>query len=1261
VFDGVVQVIAPTTTEKKLAKKNELKAKETLLMALPDKHQLKFNIHKDAKSLMEVIEKSQLEVLGESLSQEDINLKFLRSLPSEWRTHTLIWRNKADLEDQSLDDLFNNLKIYEAELDNDDLKQIDADVLEEMDLKLQMAMLTIRARRFLQRKSQFDVLSYKSGLESVEARLVVYQHNENMFEEDIKLLKLDVMLRDNALVELRKKFKKAEKERDDSKIDESVPTSPVHDRYKSGEGYHVVPPPYTGTFMSLKPDLIFHDTFTVSETVPIVFNVEPSTSKPTKEMSQLNRPSALIIEDLVSDSEDESKAPKASNFHQKVLIVNTKKVNAVKGSKGNWGNPEQALKDKGVIDSGCSRHMTGNISYLSDFKEINGGYVAFGGNPKCGKITGQDTECVFLSFDFKLPDKNHVLLRVPRENNMYNVDLKNIVPLEDLTCLFAKATLDESNLWHRRLGHINFKPMNKLVKGSGPTWLFDIDTLTQSMNYQPVAAGNQPNHNAGFQENLAADVDDVLDVKENESEVHVSPSSSDKTKKHDEKAKREAKGKSLVDLSIGVRDLSDEFVELFVNNTNRVNAASTPVTTVGLNSTNNTNSFNAAGPSDNAMLALEDIIYSDDEEDVGAEADFFNLETSITVNPIPTTRVHKDYPVTQIIGDLSSAPQTRSMTRMVKEQEPKRVHQELKDPSWTKAMQEELLQFKMQKNSFQRGKIDQTSFIKKQKGDILHVHVYVDGIIFGSTNKELCKAFEKLMKDKFQMSSMGKLTFFLGLQVKQKDDGIFNTQDKYVAEILRKFGLTDEIENLILFILQAQSQVSIRFFIFCVVGIRPGFFVGMGGGIMVRNTSTIQDTNGWCWKFRFNKQDSSIPIRNQFHKEVEKIASSFYTTNFPDYVDAKRLWVECQSYGRIVDVFIANKRSKAGKMFALSRQEKNEAFSKNNGDKTTNSIPSQKADHVGSSQNKKYYASFMNGNRDSKTLLTKEGFSNVKLTYLGGMWVMIELDNEATKLKLLQHIGVNSWFHVLQAAIHDFVSDERVVWVDIEGVSLNVWSRETFLEIGKKWGETMDIEENLISSFARKRLCIKTKQADNILEKFKVIFKGKVYMARAKELFTWTPIFLDHKESEYISDDESLHGAKNNSEKVVEQQSEDPFCIYDVLNKNPKGVAQDSDSSLSHPSGFTPEVSRQENDHRGVDLNTETDRVMNNSQKVHENVTSNVEYAFNYSHNAHNGGSILEVLDDMIWVGQSMGYAIEGCMKDIEHIIGTQGVDAVPK
>nr|GFA65342.1 hypothetical protein [Tanacetum cinerariifolium] len=241
IVKGVAQPVAPTIVEQKLARKNKLKARGTLLMALPDKHQLKFNSHKDAKTLMEAIEKrfggntktkkvqktllkqqfenfsgsssegldqihnrlqklvSQLEIHRVSLSQEDVNLKFLRSLPSEWKTHTLIWRNKTDLEDKSLDDLFNILKIYEykvklststatdshnlafvsststdstnysvsvavnvaavsvklnaANLPNVDSlsNAINVDDLEEMDLKWQMAMLTIRARRFLQK------------------------------------------------------------------------------------------------------------------------------------------------------------------------------------------------------------------------------------------------------------------------------------------------------------------------------------------------------------------------------------------------------------------------------------------------------------------------------------------------------------------------------------------------------------------------------------------------------------------------------------------------------------------------------------------------------------------------------------------------------------------------------------------------------------------------------------------------------------------------------------------------------------------------------------------------------------------------------------------------------------------------------------------------------------------------------------------------------------------------------------------------------
>ncbi|GKC45801.1 ribonuclease H-like domain-containing protein [Tanacetum coccineum] len=166
--------------------------------------------------------------------------------------------------------------------------------------------------------------------------------------------------------------------------------------------------------------------------------------------------------------------------------------NVSKDNSGSWvskrGNPQQALKNKGIFNSGCSRHMTGNKDFLIDYQDIDGGFVAFGGSARGGKITGKirtdnvlfiETECLVLSLGFKLLDESQVLLRVPKQSNMYSFDLKNVVPSGDLTCLFAKATIDESKLWHRRLGHVNFKIMNKLVKENLvrglPLKIFDND------------------------------------------------------------------------------------------------------------------------------------------------------------------------------------------------------------------------------------------------------------------------------------------------------------------------------------------------------------------------------------------------------------------------------------------------------------------------------------------------------------------------------------------------------------------------------------------------------------------------------------------------------------------------------------------------------------------------------------------------------------------------------------------------------------------
>ncbi|GKD94522.1 putative ribonuclease H-like domain-containing protein [Tanacetum coccineum] len=156
-------------------------------------------------------------------------------------------------------------------------------------------------------------------------------------------------------------------------------------------------------------------------------------------------------------------SPKAVLLKTGLTPLNTiRPVNTAHPKTAAHSKPQH--DDKGFVDSGCSRHMTGNIAYLSDFKEFDRGYVAFGGGAYGGRITGKGT-LKTDNLDFEdLPDENQILLKIPRKDNMYSFDMKNIVPKESLTCLVAKATLDESMLWHRRLGHINFKNINKLVK-----------------------------------------------------------------------------------------------------------------------------------------------------------------------------------------------------------------------------------------------------------------------------------------------------------------------------------------------------------------------------------------------------------------------------------------------------------------------------------------------------------------------------------------------------------------------------------------------------------------------------------------------------------------------------------------------------------------------------------------------------------------------------------------------------------------------------
>nr|GEW63339.1 ribonuclease H-like domain-containing protein [Tanacetum cinerariifolium] len=273
------------------------------------------------------------------------------------------------------------------------------------------------------RTSKIQIIIYKAGLESVEARLLVYKKNESVYEEDIKLLKREIYLKDIATTKLRKKLELAQKQKDEIQLrvekfeNSSKSLSKLLDSQIANK---------------CKVEEFVNDPI-VSETTVKKPVVETSDVKASEDKPQFlrNNLGPQIIEDWITDSEDEAESrhkiekKTVKPSFAKIEFVKSKEqvksprktvvkqcnqhrqhTNHHRGNQRNWnnmmsqrlgsnkacyGNPQQDLQEKGVIDSGCSRHMTWNISYLTDYEEIDGGYVAFGSNPKRGKITGKGT------------------------------------------------------------------------------------------------------------------------------------------------------------------------------------------------------------------------------------------------------------------------------------------------------------------------------------------------------------------------------------------------------------------------------------------------------------------------------------------------------------------------------------------------------------------------------------------------------------------------------------------------------------------------------------------------------------------------------------------------------------------------------------------------------------------------------------------------------------------------------------------------------
>nr|GEY23034.1 putative ribonuclease H-like domain-containing protein [Tanacetum cinerariifolium] len=1023
VVEGVLQPVAPITTEQRLARKKELKARGTLLMAFPDKHQLKFNSHKDAKTLMEAIKKR----FGGNTETKKVQKTLLKQQFENFtvlvlKTHTLIWRNKADLKEQSLDDLFDSLKIHETEV-----KQSSSTGTASQNLDFVSSTHTDGTTDSVSAAASVSAICAKllaSPLPNVDSfsNAVIYSFfasqstSPQLDNEDLKQIDTGRNLYvngptsmgfDMSKVECYNCHRKGHFAREYRSPKDSKRTGVVELQRRTV----LVETSTSNALVSQVDGTGSYDWSYQAEEEPanyalMAFSSSSSSSdnelSPTKsdqDLSHTTRPSAPIIEDWVSDSHDECET-KALQFVPS-FVQSSEPVSAVV-PQIMVTRPRLAYTIVTKSKSPIQRHITRSPSLkISNSPprvtaaqapvELNGGYVAFGGNPKGGKITGKgkiktgkldfddvyfvkelkfnlfsvsqmcdkknsvfftDTECLVLSLDFKLLDESQVLLRVPRENN---IGLPIKVFENDNTCVACKKGKQ-----HRAF--CKTKPVNSVDQ---PLFRLHMDlfgpTFVKSLNKKIYCLVINDDYSRFTWVFFLATKDETSPIfktfingLENQLSLKVKVIRSDngtEFKNHDlnqfyglkgikrefsvprtpqQNGIAERKNRTLIEAAGTMlsnwyqwvyRNKKDERGIVIRNKARLVAQGHTQEDGIDYEENNDGDAafdgkehdfdakkpesgvifyssccwakfpFSAVGPSNAAvsptygkysfidasqlsddpdMPKLEDITYSDDEDVVGAEADFNNLESSIPVSHILTTRIHKNNHVSQIIGDLSSTTQTRSMTRVVKDQgglsqmfdndfhtcmfacflsqeEPKRVLVDLPHgkrafgTKWVymnkkdkrgivirnkarliaqRQTQEEGIDYEEVftpvarieairlfldyssfmgfivyqmgvKSAFLYGTIEEEVYVCQppvfedpDHSDKVYkvVKALYDDIIFGATNKDLCKSFEKLMKVKFEMSSMGELTLFLGLQCKKQTVvATSSTEAEYVA------------------------------------------------------------------------------------------------------------------------------------------------------------------------------------------------------------------------------------------------------------------------------------------------------------------------------------------------------------------------------------------------------------------------------------------------------------------------------------------------
>nr|GEV42753.1 putative ribonuclease H-like domain-containing protein [Tanacetum cinerariifolium] len=715
VVEGVMTKMPITSAEEKAHRRLEVKARSTLMMGISNKHQLNFNSIKDAKKLLEAVEKrfggnattkkTQRNLLKQQY--ENFTASSLEMLDQTFdRLQKL--RNKTDLDTMSMDDLYNNLMVYEPEvkrlsslssstqnmafmfssnnntsntneivntaqavntvhgvstastqvnvaystnIDNlsdvvicsffviqpyspqlvhEDLEQIYLYDIKEMDLRWQMAMLTMRARRFLKKTGRKLIVNGNETIGFDKSNVECYNcHKRGHFARKCRALRNQ----DN---------KHKESSRRSMFVETSTLTNLVS--YDGLGGYD------WRKFMPPTPDFSFTS---LDEFVnkPIVENCKAKSSEKEPKVVRKND-NTLIIKEWVSDNEEEDVYnPKIKKKIVRPSIAKTEFVKSKQQGKTGRKTVKQVEQQRieNLIDHKVKAIRCDNRTEFKN-KEMN----------QFCKMKG-----ILRQFS---------IARTPQQIGV--AERRNRTLIEAARTMLADSKL-QTIFWAEAVNTACFvrnivlvvKTHNKTsyerFHGNGPDWLFDIDALTRRINYEPIVAGTQSNSfagtkasdNAGQARKETEPVKDYIMLPLWTADL---PFSQDPKSSHDDGFKPSSDDEKKVDEDQRKEnECNDQEKEDNVNGTNNVNTVSSTVNDAGTNKDNEL-------PFDPNMPTLEDFSkfnFSSDDENDCTMADINNLDTTIQVSPIPTTRIHKDHHLDQVIRDLQSATQSRKMTK----------------------------------------------------------------------------------------------------------------------------------------------------------------------------------------------------------------------------------------------------------------------------------------------------------------------------------------------------------------------------------------------------------------------------------------------------------------------------------------------------------------------------------------------------------------------------------------------------------------------